>query len=246
MGCSPRHVFWNLLLVGGPAIVAVGVPQVQVRGPANVRFATRNAPTPHPRRKQRIPCSHPQVVFGFLGSIISTRASPRRARSPLSSNPAPPPPPPPAVKIYVFPALMLLAWARQLDRAGAGSDAEDAQALLLPQAAAAHGASAGRLVPASVLPEGSPEPGDGERGAALGEKSRLVQPLPPPQAQRQSSASFSSSSASRQPAGDAQGTGRLPEFLPRSPFWLRVHACLLLTLATAVAVIGTAANIYYA
>ena len=31
MGCTLRHVFWNFILVGGPAIVAVGVPQVQVR-----------------------------------------------------------------------------------------------------------------------------------------------------------------------------------------------------------------------
>lgn len=30
MGCSPKHLFWNLLLVLGPALIAVVVPQVQV------------------------------------------------------------------------------------------------------------------------------------------------------------------------------------------------------------------------
>ena len=139
------------------------------------------------------PCC--QVVFGFLGSIIST------------------------LKIYVFPALMLLAWARQLDRGGAGgaSGGDDTQALLLKPVFQTGGTSAAdHTAVTAPLASGDDLDDSGHALKPVAESSRLVST---PHLHR-----------------------GMPEFLPRSPLWLRVHAVLLLTLATTIAVIGTAAT----
>lgn len=147
-----------------------------------------------------------QVVFGFLGSIIST------------------------LKIYVFPALMLLARAQELDPA---NRRDDSDALLLPShpplavGAAEFGARSPALLP----------PVD-DALAPPGETSRLV-PSVAPQQQR---ASFSGGGVSRQATLPDSSGSAMPQFLPRSPFWLRVQGCLLLALAFTIATLGTAAN----
>jgi hypothetical protein len=139
-----------------------------------------------------------QVVFGFLGSTIST------------------------LKIYVFPALMLLARARQLDPVGP----EDAQALLAPQATAI---AADSLVPSADASNFHPSRELGselERADAVSEASCLRPAV-------------SSVSVEQRP----HHRGRMPSYLPSSPFWLRVQGYALLVLAVAIAVIGTTSNV---
>lgn len=116
---------------------------------------------------------------------------------------------------------MLLAWARQLDRGGAGgaSGSDDTQALLLKPVFQMGGTSASDHA-AVTAPLAS--------GIDLDDSGHAVKPV------AESSRLFSTPHL-HQPGG-------MPEFLPRSPMWLRVHAIFLLTLATTIAVIGTAAT----